>query len=118
MIFGDTPVKEAEGAILAHALRQGAIVFKKGRKLSADDIAALEALGIEQIIAARLEAGDVHEDAAATAIAEAVMGEALRASAAFTGRCNLIAETRGLLWLSGRASTASIWWMNPSPSHA
>jgi molybdenum cofactor cytidylyltransferase len=39
----------------------------------------------------------VHEDAAATALAEALSGPGLTASAAFTGRANLIAQTRGLL---------------------
>jgi molybdenum cofactor cytidylyltransferase len=49
------------------------------------------------VIAARLEPGDLHEDAAATAVAEVLMGEGLAATAAFTGRCNLTAGRRGLL---------------------
>ncbi|MFQ6018626.1 MAG: NTP transferase domain-containing protein [Kiloniellaceae bacterium] len=99
MIFGPTPLAEAEGAILAHSLSAGALRFKKGRVLSGQDVAALRAAGIETVVAARLEAGDVHEDAAAAAIAEAIMGPGLSATAAFTGRANLIAETRGLLVL-------------------
>ncbi len=98
MIFGDTPLGEAEGALLAHSLVQPGLVFKKGRRLNAKDIAALAAAGLRSVVAARLEAGDVHEDEAAEAIAKAVCGPGLAASAAFTGRCNLMAEARGLLF--------------------
>jgi len=97
MIFGDTPLAEAEGAILAHSLSVDGARFRKGRVLSAADIAALRTAGIASITAARLEPGDVHEDAAATALAEALSGPGLSPSAAFTGRANLIAQTRGLL---------------------
>jgi len=41
MIFGDTPLADAEGAILAHSLAVGRERFKKGRVLSAADVAAL-----------------------------------------------------------------------------
>lgn len=99
MIFGPTPLDEAEGAILAHGLQRPGLVFKKGRKLSAEDIAALKAAGVASVIAARLEPGDVGEDAAAAAIAAAALGPGLTMSAAFTGRCNLIAQVRGLLLL-------------------
>ncbi len=99
MIFGDTPLAEAEGALLAHSVVQPGVAFKKGRRLSTEDIAALAAAGLETVIAARLEPGDVHEDQAAEAIAGALCGPGLRASAAFTGRCNLMAEARGLLLL-------------------
>ena len=46
---------------------------------------------------ARLEPGDVSEDEAAADIAAAVAGEGVRADRAFTGRCNLFAETSGVL---------------------
>ncbi len=42
MIFGETSLDEAEGAILAHSLKLGAFRFKKGRLLSSDDLSALE----------------------------------------------------------------------------
>ncbi len=97
MIFGDTPLSAAEGAILAHSVRLDSVTFKKGRRLSADDLAVLERAGVETVIAARLEPGDVHEDAAAGRIAEAILGEGLTMSAAFTGRANLVVATRGVL---------------------
>ena len=93
MKFGRVPVGQAEGAILAH----GAAAFKKGRTLSAADIAALTAAKIETVMVARLENGDVPEDAAATRIGEAARGPNTNLSAAHTGRCNLYAAERGLL---------------------
>ena len=42
MKFGDIPLAEAEGAILAHAVRLDKAVFKKGRVLSPADVAHLE----------------------------------------------------------------------------
>ena len=74
MIFGELPLAEAEGAILVHSLRAGKLVLKKGRRLSAGDVAALEAAGHRAVIAARMEAGDVGEDAAAARLAEALTG--------------------------------------------
>lgn len=99
MIFGETPLVEAQGAILAHSIKIEGAIFKKGRRLSADDVAALAAAGLGHVVAARLEPGDVHEDMAASRLAEALRGDGLTASAAFTGRCNLMAGARGLLLL-------------------
>jgi molybdenum cofactor cytidylyltransferase len=106
MIFGDTPVSEAEGAVLAHSTRAGGTVFKKGRVLSADDVQALTDAGVETVVAARLEAGDVDEDTAATRMANAVAGVGLDIRAPFTGRCNLFAETSGVVVYAGAALTA------------
>jgi molybdenum cofactor cytidylyltransferase len=53
MQFGPTAVTEAEGCILAHSLRGAGFAFKKGRRLSAGDIAALTKAGIDSVIAAR-----------------------------------------------------------------
>lgn len=97
MIFGPTSLDDAAGAILAHSLRAGAVTLKKGRILTADDVAALRDAGWSHVVAARLEAGDVGEDRAAGALAAAACGEGLVPSRAATGRCNLIAERRGLI---------------------
>ena len=56
MIFGDVPVAEAEGLILAHSVRLPGGAFKKGRVLSTEDIQALQAAKIETVSGARLEA--------------------------------------------------------------
>jgi len=96
--FGPLPVAEAEDAILAHTLRlPGGCTLKKGRALSAGDVAALAAAGRGEVVAAKLEDGDVVEDAAAAALARALAGPGLRVAEAFTGRGNLYAEAHGLL---------------------
>jgi len=95
--FGDIPLDEAVGAILAHGHRVNGQVFKKGRVLSADDVAALRAAGRRTVIAAVLGADDVPEDEAAGRLADALCGGGLGPTAPFTGRCNLIADGAGLL---------------------
>lgn len=99
MIFGPTPLAQAEGAILAHSVSVGGARMKKGRSLSADDVAALAKAGVAEVIAARLEPDDVAEDTAANAIANACQGLGARLQQAFTGRCNLYADGPGVLVL-------------------
>jgi len=57
----------------------------------------LQAAGISEIVVARIEPGDVSEDAAAAEIAAAVAGMGVRVDRAFTGRANLFAESAGVL---------------------
>ncbi|PWC83656.1 molybdopterin-binding/glycosyltransferase family 2 protein [Azospirillum sp. TSO5] len=99
MFFGPLPLSDAEGAILAHSLRLSGLAFKKGRRLSADDVIALREAGISEVIAAKLSDSDIAEDAAATRIAAVVAGGSVQVAAAFTGRVNLFAEAHGLLRL-------------------
>ena len=96
MEFRHFPLDEAEGTILAHSVKLEGQVFKKGRVLSADDIAALNSAGHEGVIAARLETDDVPEDEAAQTVATAACGEGVRCAAPFTGRCNIYAEAHGV----------------------
>jgi molybdenum cofactor cytidylyltransferase len=97
MKFGAVPVAEAEGAVAVHSIRKGGLVLKKGTLIGSAEIAALQAAGIAEIVVARIEPGDVSEDAAAAEIAAAVAGEGVRCDRAFTGRANLFAETAGVL---------------------
>jgi len=99
MQFGPLPLAEAEGAYLAHSVSLGKTRFKKGRRLTAEDISALAEAGHGEVIAARLDADEAHEDEAAAAVAAALAGSGLAASAAFTGRCNLLVGARGVLVL-------------------
>ena len=96
MEFRHFPLDEAEGTILAHSVKLEGQAFKKGRVLSADDIAALNSAGHEGVIAARLETDDVPEDEAAQTIATAACGEGARCAAPFTGRCNIYAQAHGV----------------------
>ncbi|HEY1799109.1 MAG TPA: molybdopterin-binding/glycosyltransferase family 2 protein [Stellaceae bacterium] len=97
MQFGEVPVEEAEGAILAHSLHLGAVSFKKGRVLSDEDVAALGEVGVAQVVVAHIESGDVEENEAAFALAKSAAGANIRVADPFTGRANLHATTRGLL---------------------
>jgi len=97
MKFGAVAVSEAEGSVAVHSIRQGGLVLKKGTLIGKGEIAALRAAGIAEIVVARIEPGDVSEDAAAAEIAAAVAGEEVHVERAFTGRANLFAETAGVL---------------------
>ncbi len=97
MKFGPVPVAAAEGGIAVHSIRQGSLVLRKGTLIGTAEVAALKAAGIAEIVVARLEPGDVSEDAAAAEIAAALAGEGVRVDRAFTGRANLFAEAAGVL---------------------
>ncbi len=96
MIFGDFALEDALGMVLAHSLRAGGGMLKKGRALTAADLAALKAAGHQTVIAARLDADDVAEDAAAQQIAALLAGAQTRVAAPFTGRANIFAACDGL----------------------
>ena len=97
MRFGEVPVTEAEGAILAHSLRIGTVAFKKARVLSRADLDLIAGAGLARIVVARLEPGDIGEDEAAERVAAAAIGPGISAAPPFTGRVNLHAEARGVL---------------------
>lgn len=98
MFFGPIPVSGALGTILGHTLRLGpARILKKGTILSAADLEALVEAGVTSVIAARLRDDDLHEDAAATLVASAVVGPGARLAEASTGRCNIHADAAGIL---------------------
>ena len=99
MKFGQVPPRAAKGAIAAHSVRAGDHVIKKGCAIGDAEVAALERAGIKEIVAARLEPGDVGEDEAAAALAQAVAGQHVTIERAFTGRANLYAEAAGVLKL-------------------
>ena len=96
MIFGRLPLDAAEGAVLAHSVRTPHLTLKKGATLGAGEIANLRAAGYTEIVAARLEPGDVAEDEAASAVAVAAAGPGTRLKPAFTGRRSIYAESRGI----------------------
>ncbi|MEM7120791.1 MAG: molybdopterin-binding/glycosyltransferase family 2 protein [Pseudomonadota bacterium] len=99
MKFGPTATGLAEGAILAHSTRCGDRTLKKGLVLSGDDIAALRAAGVDNVIVAQLGPDDVHEDDAAQRAAAAMAGPGIDTAAPFTGRVNLIAKEAGVVVL-------------------
>jgi molybdenum cofactor cytidylyltransferase len=97
MKFGPVPVRDAQGAVLAHALKlPDGRKFAKGQHIDARLAAELAASGIETVIVARLAPDDVGEDEAAQAIANALVAPGLRLAAAATGRVNVFATVAGL----------------------
>ncbi len=117
MIFAEVAPDQALGGILAHSVQVKARRLKKGIVLGPDDIAALQAAGITGISVAQLEPGDVAENDAAAALAQALLdqdtpaglaaasgaavGKAgacahLEQTPAFTGRVNLLASGPGV----------------------
>ncbi|MEO1469901.1 MAG: molybdopterin-binding/glycosyltransferase family 2 protein, partial [Pseudomonadota bacterium] len=101
MRFGPLPLSEATGAVLAHSMQLRDGKLAKGTVLDAAALARLAAAGIGQVIAARLDATDLPEDAAAERLGVALAPDpaalGLERSAPFTGRLNLYAAGPGLL---------------------
>jgi molybdenum cofactor cytidylyltransferase len=97
MKFGAVAPEEAVGATAVHTIRQDGLVLKKGTLIGAAEAAALQAAGIKSVVVARLEPGDVSEDAAAAEIATTVAGQGVHVERAFTGRANLFAQNAGVL---------------------
>jgi molybdenum cofactor cytidylyltransferase len=101
--FGVVALSEAEGAILAHAVRGGGRLLKKGQVLGPVELAGLRQAGIAEVTVARLEAGDVEEDDAAARVAARLVGHGVWAGPAATGRVNLYAAHAGLVVFDPRA---------------
>lgn len=97
MKFGPVPLDDAAGCILAHKTNLPDRVLKKGHVLTAEDCRDLVNSGMETLVAARLEAGDVEEDQAARRLGLAAKGAAVSEDTAFTGRMNLYADNAGIL---------------------
>ena len=97
MIFGEFRCEEAEGVTLAHTLNLGEKTLKKGRVLAAADIVLLKQAGIVAITGARMDEGDLDENAGAAAIAALLLGPDTETRRPYTGRCNVHASTRGVL---------------------
>ncbi|MEY4984625.1 MAG: hypothetical protein RIR62_2891, partial [Pseudomonadota bacterium] len=107
MRFGEVPTEAAEGAILAHSVPLEGGRFRKGLVLTAADVVALTAAGVARVAVARPDPGDVAEDAAAAALAAALVPDpaaaGLAVGAAFTGRVNLNATGAGIVEMDARA---------------
>ena len=86
------------GAVLARDVRIGAARWVKGRRLSADDLAALAgAEPGEPFSVIVIEPGELHEDDAALRLAAAVAGPNLIQRGPSQSRVDLLAEAAGVL---------------------
>jgi molybdenum cofactor cytidylyltransferase len=106
MKFGSVPIADAVGGTAVHSIRQGDFVLKKGTLIGPAELTALKAAGVKEITVARLDPSDVSEDQAAADIAAAITGDGVRTDRAFTGRCNLFAESAGVLVVDREAVDA------------
>ena len=106
MIFGETPLAETTGAILAHSRVVGEQRWSKGRVLSAEDVAAASDERIETLTVARLEPGDVLEAEAAARLGHALVGDGVAARAPGNGRVNILSQADGVLTYDPRAIDA------------
>lgn len=96
MRFGPVGLEDAVGSILAHSQQAGTTRLRKGLVLTDDAVAVLADAGIKNVIVARLDDGDVAEDAAATRIAEKLVSGGIEDRDASTGRVNLHAMRAGV----------------------
>jgi molybdenum cofactor cytidylyltransferase len=103
MIFASFPLDEVEGALLAHSHRVGKRMLKKGTLLDAQAVAELREAGFSEVIAAKLDPGDLLENPSADGLATLLTAPGLRRNPAATGRVNLVAEATGLLRVDAAA---------------
>jgi len=106
MKFGPVPPEQAAGAVLAYSLDVADRHLKKGRVLTAGDVADLVAAGFKSVTVARLAENDLAENSAATMLARALVpsdGAGLDCGAAFAGRVNITAKTAGLVGVDSGA---------------
>lgn len=99
MKFGPVAVSEAAGCIAAHSVRAGTVIIRKGATITPDDVVRLTEAGLSELVAVRLEPGDIDENAAAKRLAAAIAGTRVTVETPFTGRVNLFADTAGVLTL-------------------
>lgn len=110
MKFGPEPAAEAVGAILAHSMISSHGRYAKGTQLTAEHVADLADAGHETLVVARLEPGDVEENAAAEQLATAIASDpetsGVRVTAAGAGRVNLYATSPGIVRMDVTAISA------------
>ncbi len=98
MKFGEFPLDEAVGGVLAHSLVLGdGKRLRKGLLITTDYADTMRQAGLGSVVVAMPEPGDVLEDDAAAAIARNFTGYGLRLDDARTGRVNFYADANGIL---------------------
>ncbi|SMB26055.1 conserved protein of unknown function [Sterolibacterium denitrificans] len=107
-LFGEFPVAEAVGILLAHSLNlrptddgTPALRLRKGHLLTAGDVAMLQAAGIATVSGARLGPEVIAENPAAASVAALLAGPHSAPRTAVGGRCNLHATQAGILVVDG-----------------
>jgi hypothetical protein len=98
------PTKEAVGTVLAHditEIRPGEFkgrAFRKGHVIRQEDVCHLQRLGKEHLFVLNIADDQMHEDDAAYALANALMGEGVQIKGEpKEGKINIIARRTGSL---------------------
>jgi molybdenum cofactor cytidylyltransferase len=99
MRFGPVPVRDAVGGIVAHAVKEGDLVLRKGARITSDHVGRLLDAGVAEVVVAILEPDDLPEDEAAAMLAAAIVDVEVVTEKPFTGRVNLFAASAGVLRL-------------------
>lgn len=107
MRFGAVPVDEALGGVVAHTLRNGDLVLKKGTIVTTAHVERLRAAGVAEIVVAFVDDGDLGEDEAALRLARSLAGPGTEIELPFTGRSNLFSQDSGLLIVDAAAIDAA-----------
>ncbi|MDP2156727.1 MAG: molybdopterin-binding protein [Nitrospirota bacterium] len=104
------PLEKAIGTILAHditEIRQGEFkgrAFRKGHVIRKEDVCHLQRLGKENLFVLEIADDEMHEDDAAYAVAQVLMGEGVGIKGEpKEGKITLIAERDGLLSIDSEA---------------
>jgi len=107
------PASEAVGTVLAHditEIRPGEFkgrAFKKGHIIKEEDVCHLQRLGKEHLFVLDIAEDEMHEDDAASALANALVGKGVKIKGEpKEGKINIIAETDGLLKINKDALLA------------
>jgi len=106
VIFSRFASESAEGLVLAHTIRMPGCLIKKGHTLNSKDITELISNEIEHVSGAHLEQDDVTENEAALKIATALCGNGLRVGKPVAGRCNIYANSKGLISINAAVVNA------------
>jgi len=98
------PVQEAIGTVLAHDITEirprefKGRAFKKGHIIREEDVHHLQRLGKENLFVLNIAEDEMHEDDAAYALSNALMGEGVKIKGEpKEGKINIVAERDGLL---------------------
>lgn len=100
MRFGEYPLDQCVGHVLAHSLKLGDLRLSKGTIISPDHVAALNELGQQSITIAIVEEMDLAEDEAAERIGAKFKSANLQVTSPVAGRVNLIADKDGVLLIN------------------
>lgn len=101
----EVPVEQAVGMALAHDMTRivpgefKGRAFARGHVITEDDIPRLLDIGKRHIYVLTLDEGELHEDDAATRMAQAIAGPNLTHTDVHEGKVVLKAKTSGMLWV-------------------